>query len=140
MRVALASECRNHISPAMAAGSRPVNELRLICRAVLSSGHADLVLIRFRTGVSHSPLAAAWTGARSRCHGWPEATPEGGLGLDAGEDVVTLCGVRGKGEDRGVGAEVSVSLHDAWSRLICAGWLPQDRLFGWSGALVLGRA
>ena len=48
---------------------------RLICRAVLSSGHADLVLIRFRTGVSHSPLAAAWTGARSRCHGWPEATP-----------------------------------------------------------------
>ena len=36
----------------------------------------------------------------------------------------------------GPGAGVSVSLHDAWSRLICAGWLPQDRVFGWSGALV----
>jgi hypothetical protein len=31
---------------------------------------------------------------------------------------------------------VSVSLHDAWSRLICAGWLPQDHLFGWSVARV----
>jgi hypothetical protein len=29
-------------------------------------------------------------------------------------------------------AGVSVSLHDASSRLICAGWLPQDRVFGWS--------
>jgi hypothetical protein len=39
--------------------------------------------------------------------------------------------------DRGVEAEVSVSLHDAeWSRLICAGWLPQDRVFGWSVARV----
>ena len=27
--------------------------------------------------------------------------------------------------------EVSVSFRDAWSRLICAGWLPQDRVFGW---------
>ena len=36
----------------------------------------------------------------------------------------------------GARVEVSVSLHDAWSRLICAGWLPQDRVFGWSGALV----
>jgi len=35
-----------------------------------------------------------------------------------------------------VEAEVSVSLDDAWSRLICAGWLPQDRVFGWSGARV----
>jgi hypothetical protein len=33
-------------------------------------------------------------------------------------------------------SEVSVSLHDAWSRLICAGWLPQDRVFGWSDAQV----
>ena len=66
--------------------------------------------------------------------------PRRGPGLDAGEDVVTLCGVRGMERDRGGEAEVSVSLHDAWSRLICAGWLPQDRLFGWSGALVLGRA
>jgi hypothetical protein len=59
-----------------------------------------------------------------------------GLGLDAGEDDVTLRGVRGDGKDRGVEAEVSVSLDDAWSRLICAGWLPQDRVFGWSVARV----
>lgn len=26
-----------------------------------------------------------------------------------------------------------VSLFDAWSMLICAGWLPQDGLFGGSG-------
>jgi hypothetical protein len=26
----------------------------------------------------------------------------------------------------------SVSFHDALSRLICAGWLPQDGVFGWS--------
>jgi hypothetical protein len=46
----------------------------------------------------------------------------------------------GEGEcDRGGEAEVSVSVHDAWSRLISAGWLPQDRVFGWSGALVLER-
>jgi hypothetical protein len=69
------------------------------------------------------------------CQGWPQATPQG-LGLDAGEDDVTLCGVRGDGKDRGVEAEVSVSLDDAWSRLICAGWLPQDRVFGWSVARV----
>ena len=36
----------------------------------------------------------------------------------------------------GVQVGVSVSLCDAWSRLICAGWLPQDHVFGWSGALV----
>ena len=42
----------------------------------------------------------------------------------------------GMGKDRGVEAEVSVSLDDAWSRLICAGWLPQDRVFGWSVARV----
>ena len=74
-------------------------------------------------------------GARSRCQGWPKATPQG-LGLDGGEDDVTLCGGRGDGKDRGVEAEVSVSLDDAWSRLICAGWLPQDRVFGWSVARV----
>jgi hypothetical protein len=102
----------------------------------LSSGHADLVLIRFRTGSVPFPASCRLGGARSRCHGWPEATPEGGLGLDTGEDDVTLCGVPGKGEDRRVEAEVSVSLHDAWSRLICAGWLPQDRVFGWSVARV----
>jgi hypothetical protein len=69
------------------------------------------------------------------CQGWPQATPQG-LGLDAGEDDVTLVRRAGKGKDRGVEAEVSVSLRDAWSRLICAGWLPQDRVFGWSVARV----
>jgi hypothetical protein len=33
-----------------------------------------------------------------------------------------------------------VSSHDAWSRLTCADWLPQDRTFGWSGVLVQRRA
>ena len=32
----------------------------------------------------------------------------------------------------GPGARLSVSLYDALSRLTCAGWLPQDRVFGWS--------
>ena len=41
-------------------------------------------------------------------------------------------GEQGFGEDRGgIEVEVSVSFRDAWSRLICAGWLPQDRVFGW---------
>jgi len=30
----------------------------------------------------------------------------------------------------GLRSGVSVLLHDALSRLICAGWLPQDRVFG----------
>jgi len=43
--------------------------------------------------------------------------------------VKLRAGVRGR---RGRGplgseAEVSVSWHDAWSRLICAGWLPAGR-------------
>ena len=29
-----------------------------------------------------------------------------------------------------------VSVFDAWSMLICAGWLPQDGLFGGSGCAV----
>ncbi len=61
--------------------------------------------------------------------------PEG-LALTPVRTSSHLCGVRGKGGPLGPGAGVSVSLHDAWSRLICAGWLPQDRVFGWSGALV----
>ena len=41
-------------------------------------------------------------------------------------------GEQGIGEDRGgIEVEVSVSFRDAWSRLKCAGWLPQDRVFGW---------
>src|SRR5882757_2617089 len=41
-------------------------------------------------------------------------------------------GEKGIGEDRGgIEVEVGVSFRDAWSRLICAGWLPQDRVFGW---------
>jgi hypothetical protein len=49
--------------------------------------------------------------------------------------TTSLCcgyGGTGIGEDRGgIEVEVSVSFRDAWSRLICAGWLPQDRVFGW---------
>ena len=46
-------------------------------------------------------------------------------------------GVRGQGGGSRCGpwesaGRVSVSLCDAWSRLICAGWLPQGRVFGWS--------
>ena len=45
--------------------------------------------------------------------------------------VLRLWGT-GIGEDRGgIEVEVSVSFRDAWSRLKCAGWLPQDRVFGW---------
>ena len=61
-------------------------------------------------------------------------TPEG-LGLDGGRGrrhCVAAMGGTGIGEDRGgIEVEVSVSFRDAWSRLICAGWLPQDRVFGW---------
>jgi hypothetical protein len=50
--------------------------------------------------------------------------------------VLRLWGT-GIGEDRGgIEVEVSVSFRDAWSRLKCAGWLPQDRVFGWSVARV----
>jgi hypothetical protein len=61
----------------------------------------------------------------------------GRFGLDAGEDDVTLCGVRGMGRGT-VGVEVRGQrvVADAWSMLICAGWLPQDRVFGWSVARV----
>ena len=56
----------------------------------------------------------------------------------AKDDVILLRpGGTGDGEDRGgIEVEVSVSFGDAWSRLICAGWLPQDRVFGWSVARV----
>ena len=86
-----------------------------------------------RTG-SISPIAAALTGARSRCQGWPKATPEGGLALTPARTPSRWR--RGRGRTVGAEAGVSVSLHDAWSRLICAGWLPQDRMFGWSVARV----
>ena len=80
------------------------------------------------------PDSCRWDGAGAGGQGWLEATRKG-LGLDAGEDVVMLCGGAVKrGGNRRAQVEVSVSLHDAWSRLICAGWLPQDHLFGWSGA------
>ena len=56
------------------------------------------------------------------------------LHLDAAEDdviVLRLWGNREIGENReGIRVKVSVSFHDAWSRLTCAGWLPQDRVFG----------
>jgi len=55
--------------------------------------------------------------------------------LTAAEDdgiVLRLWGEQGNGENReGIRVKVSVSFHDAWSRLTCAGWLPQDRVFGW---------
>jgi hypothetical protein len=51
--------------------------------------------------------------------------------------VLRAMGGTGIGLDRGgIEVEVSVSFRDAWSRLICAGWLPQDRVFGWSVARV----
>ena len=61
-------------------------------------------------------------------------TPEG-LGLDGGRGrrqcVVAMWGT-GIAEDcGGIEVEVSVSFRDAGSRLKCAGWLPQDRVFGW---------
>jgi hypothetical protein len=80
-----------------------------------------------------APMAAAWTAPAAGVKAGRR--PRVALGLDSGEDVVRLCGVRGRG-DRRSPVEVSVSLHDAWSMLICAGWLPQDHVFGWSGALV----
>lgn len=56
----------------------------------------------------------------------------------AKDDVISVAAWGNRdGEDRGgIEVEVSVSFGDAWSRLICAGWLPQDRVFGWSVARV----
>jgi len=104
----------------------------------LSSGHVELALISLQGRISlHSPwllfvdvarLAEVKAGA-ARPH------PGRGFGLDGGEDDVILLramGETGIGQDRGgIEVEVSVSFRDAWSRLICAGWLPQDRVFGW---------
>src|SRR4029078_5937216 len=63
----------------------------------------------------------------------PQGPTPKGLGLDGGEvrrHCVAAMGT-GIGEDRGgIEVEVSVSFRDAWSRLKCAGWLPQDRVFG----------
>jgi hypothetical protein len=77
------------------------------------------------------PLGAGW-----RC---PEPGSRlavghpGGVCLDGGEDIVRLgpCGCTAV-VTVGVWSRVSVSFNDASSRLICAGWLPQDRVFGWS--------
>src|SRR3954452_19130665 len=53
--------------------------------------------------------------------------PEG-LGLDAGEDIVTLepCGRTEVGDRGDLDGNVQRVVHDALSRLICADWLPQD--------------
>ena len=71
----------------------------------------------------------------SRGQGWGrKAPPRRGLGLTAAEDdviVLRLWGEQGLEDRGGIEVEVSVSFRDAWSRLICAGWLPQDRVFGW---------
>src|SRR4029078_2085355 len=45
--------------------------------------------------------------------------------------VLRLWGNGDRGGPWGIEVEVSVSFRDAWSRLKCAGWLPQDRVFGW---------
>ena len=85
---------------------------------------------------SCSPVAAI-RGRRpaSRGQGWGrKAPPRRGLALTAARcDVIVLrLWGTGIGEDRGgIEVEVSVSFRDAWSRLKCAGWLPQDRVFGW---------
>jgi hypothetical protein len=104
----------------------------------LSSGHADLALIWLQGGISRVFPVAAVRRRRpaSRGQGWGrKAPPRRGFGLDGGEDDVSVLramGETGIGEDRGgIEVEVSVSFRDAWSRLICAGWLPQDRVFGW---------
>ena len=84
---------------------------------------------------SCSPVAAI-RGRRpaSRGQGWGrKAPPRRGLALTAARcDVIVLrLWGTGIGEDRGgIEVEVSVSFRDAWSRLKCAGWLPQDRVFG----------
>jgi hypothetical protein len=54
-----------------------------------------------------------------------------GWGRGRRQCVAAMWGT-GIAEDRGgIEVGVSVSFRDAWSRLICAGWLPQDRVFGW---------
>lgn len=57
------------------------------------------------------------------------------MALTAARTTSLCCGYGGNRELRktvgGSMVEVSVSFRDAWSRLICAGWLPQDRVFGW---------
>src|SRR3954452_5375090 len=61
--------------------------------------------------------------------------PPGGLGLDRGEDIATLepCGRAEVGVgDRGGRAGSACRCATRVSRLTCAGWLPQDRVFGWS--------
>ena len=68
----------------------------------MSSGQAELVLISVQDGDFPFPDSCRLDGAPgAACQGRPQATPQG-LGLDAGEDDVTLCGVRGDGKDRGV--------------------------------------
>src|SRR3954447_9278567 len=64
---------------------------------------------------------------------WPrdtQAHPRRGPGLDAGEDDVIVA-ARGIGERGGAAAgRRSACRSTTRSRLICAGWLPQDRVFG----------
>ena len=102
----------------------------------LSSGHAEMALISCAgQGFSCSSRCCTWTPAGSRGQGWGrEAPPRRGSALTAAEDdviVLRLWGEQGNGENReGIRVKVSVSFHDAWSRLTCAGWLPQDRVFG----------
>ena len=59
---------------------------------------------------------------------------KGVVSLDRGEQRGRL-GAPGKRRGRPVATAACVSGRRA-VRLICAGWLPQDGLFGWSGPLV----
>src|SRR3954447_2659716 len=60
----------------------------------------------------------------------PQAHPRRGPGLDAGEDDVIIA-ARGIGDRGGAAAgRRSACRSTTRSRLICAGWLPQDRVFG----------
>jgi hypothetical protein len=102
----------------------------------LSSGHAEMALISCAgQGFSRSSRGCTWTPAGSRGQGWGrEAPPRRGSALTAAagrRHRVAAMGEQGNGENReGIRVKVSVSFHDAWSRLTCAGWLPQDRVFG----------
>jgi hypothetical protein len=132
------ARCACKITPAQPRLGLPVahGTTKLICKAVLSSGHAKVVLIPIRTGDSHTPIAAVLTGVRSPVSRLAEGHPEGGLALTPARTTSRFAACGEWGRTVGSRSRVSVSLHDAWSRLICAGWLPQDRVFGWSVARV----
>lgn len=89
-----------------------------------------------RTGKFRPPVVADGMAPAVGVMAGPEVHAERSA-LTPARSGVTLGAASGEGGDRWWGeSEVSVSLHDAWSKLICAGWLPQDHVFGWSSALI----